>query len=1675
MLKLLINNGDGNGLVDYTRYVIMQSIDVEDSINTPTLLSFTLANTDGAFKIPVRSAYVQLVSTLSPLSATGAYLATGYITNEIQRKFLGGGGRAAIAQRFQHYEYDVKVTSDEYLLNTKATPFIAAYINRTMGQILTDLTNVLAPGFFDTSGIQAGDLVPFFQYNPENKWSDTAKEFADQAQYRYKVIGKKIFFVPYGDQPLSISYNELTQPAGLFAPSALETGILSVPLVNDAIVIGEVEPQQMRDDYFVGDGFSANFPLRYKMFHGTTDLLLQDDWTEQQLNSSLWTEKDPFGQFVLAGALNCVSLGGASGALGLTYLLGKNGVELGGHLVLQHGEIQFNDKSTGIVGGIYQNVSNLNAANCIAGFNISNGSVVTVTASGANGIVMQPMISGALVGTPVTSVQNHHYVLQTYVSARRWSRYNQIYRTLAGTAFGDNLLPSSAEVTFTITDIDLAQAYNIATLNNPFVPQYRPTITRYTSVGLSIPSFGAYVILNSQALNLTLNYTMLWQPPTASLQVAGISGAMVTNVLALTGGQMPVYDPADPLASEDSTAIGPLQNFPMGFGINQDITGTITQAGDYDQLSFYSDRIPGVGAKIRVQAWQAGHAVSRVQDPTSIAREATIVGDNGLRSAIISDLKPDPRTSDECDLAAAAVITDRENPQFDGSYVIESQLWDSTKGFPISGRYLNVTAPQRNISGQQFLVRQVKTTILEMFSEIYMFQVSFGQDLYLEKLLRRFVDQPQNVLEPTDTANPPDPQLLPPPGTVFTTFLDNLQNAKATLLTGTQVLVDLGAPPITGVEVRRSDNGWASSATNLVGVFTTQQFTLPRAANDQTWYMRQVNGSQTSRFTRALRVNYPMVPTAPSSVSFSLVPAGKGLEATVTGVLPQNFDKNIYGFQVQQYYDLASPSAITFSSSNALDTRQVTVYGVDSSGNVLSSTVTLNGTSNVATGLSTFSSLDSLSFSSLTNAGNVSVQSGPTTLAVAPATGANFQLSHSLYKYANLTLAFSPNDPGLSYQYRIDPSAFTSRTLATNFFNLLNERSQPFVLDKSQTAANTPVIFEPPLRMCLSGLPELWIVRSSKDPAYIGSLSYMSTDGTLTFHPIKDLTGSEVIFGNATTGITISGDFPAHIDVDADDQLVVDLSESDGAGVLASYIAADRDNFRYPCYVGTSGALLSPGWLSSVSGQAGYTNYAGIEPADTVAYQIPSNCDFGLVGCHTRGSYMALWGNGIGGAPQSNSTPCCLGSCGQAAPGPGSTGTIITGNGPGCLTGGISPCSQGGQTPYLVGAFQNLPPCGCPTCSLVRTAVGGQGNIISDTSQFFLYDFESNSVGIKNTAGYGGVVSAKFFGSPTTVGPLTFDDVTFPANNSLSWQSVGFGGAGGVITIVKMLPKSVGYPLYVAFVMGAFSSNPPSVPGWTQILSGVVDTVWAAYGPSVEINGNYELIAYLNANSVSGNTYVMPAASGGGGPIRRAVFSQPFAGVGEDHPIGSRFAWLNDRLLTKPAGIIKIPLDPAWIGQTLYFKLPAISSAGGIEKLSSAQTYAYVPTGNAFSQFSSQPTYVQTPLQALTQADANTINVASVTESFAGNLIKYNARTFTIPTPPAIGQTYYVSIYDPHHLGDVGAALTRTAYIDTTQTRLLSPGYVYVGSIVALPSGFSMAVVTPGGWPPGQVLLVNGV
>ena len=272
-MKVLITNKT-TGTVDYTHYVVDGTLTVEDAINVPTLVSFQLANVDNTFVVPIRSSYVQIVSEIYGQNGgyigagnPGRILATGFITTEPERTYLGLSNKVGGLQfNGQVYTYNILVTSDEWLLNCNAVPYIPAFVNQTDSQILASIAQALMPGFFTTTAMASGTLVPYFQYDSAQTWSDIAKGFADANRYHYKVINKTILYQPFGDQPLGISFDDQKQGEGKKAPLDLHTGVLTVPPVNDCIVLGAIEPQTNWETYFIGDGFTSNFQLSHQVF-----------------------------------------------------------------------------------------------------------------------------------------------------------------------------------------------------------------------------------------------------------------------------------------------------------------------------------------------------------------------------------------------------------------------------------------------------------------------------------------------------------------------------------------------------------------------------------------------------------------------------------------------------------------------------------------------------------------------------------------------------------------------------------------------------------------------------------------------------------------------------------------------------------------------------------------------------------------------------------------------------------------------------------------------------------------------------------------------------------------------------------------------------------------------------------------------------------------------------------------------------------------------------------------------------------------------------------------------------------------------------------------------------------------------------------------------------------------
>lgn len=235
----------------------------------------------------------------------------------------------------------------------------------------------------------------------------------------------------------------------------------------------------------------------------------------------------------------------------------------------------------------------------------------------------------------------------------------------------------------------------------------------------------------------------------------------------------------------------------------------------------------------------------------------------------------------------------------------------------------------------------------------------------------------------------------------------------------------------------------------------------------------------------------------------------------------------------------------------------------------------------------------------------------------------------------------------------------------------------------------------------------------------------------------------------------------------------------------------------------------------------------------------------------------------------------------------------------------------------------------------------------------------------------------------------------------------------------------------------------------------------------------YELMTYAVANLTSPNHYTLEA-TGVGNKLRRGVFGAPAVGQGTDHPDHSRFAFVGPPY----PGILKLDMDPLWIGKTLHFKFPVFNSfQNALESLTDAVDYTYTPTGVAAPGNPNQFNYTIEPANPLSNPTTTTIHMVDVTAHFPSNTVNYNARTFTIPAP-SVPTTYYVTIADPGYIGDDGTATNLTATAQTSNALVGVPGNTYIGSIIVQPAGGGTTQM-PGGSAGaagafGDIVLVNG-
>ncbi len=482
-MKLQIDNLDGHGLRDYTPAIdVSRSPQLVRRLNRPAELTFSLVADAPDFVVPASAARVMLGKT------NGQDVFTGYLKQSPLFEYLGWGQRGPV------YRYNLVAQSDESVLDRKRLPSRSPFIDRGGGSAMRQLTEDLLPGTFDTSAVRDVDTLLRYPVDPQKTWSQHAAEIALQAGGSYRAIGGRLSFLPLGATAHSIA-----QTDDNFSPSGLSLKSTD-GLLNDVTVVGLTEPQDHVRDYFVGDGLSLKFYLSQNPFNRPGRTLLDEEYGGTALNPARWSATDPSSAITVVNGK--LQVAGGTGVDGQSTVVFAEQIELGGALVLQHGDMAFTAASSGVLGGLYPNA--ISTAGCLAGFKIAP--------SGGQSTI-QALVSGAVTGTAISTVAGHHYALTTRFYATEIYRRRQIFHSPghpAGSGFGGNAVAADLRV---VLEVHVTDPANPATL-------IAASTILYDGLLENVSGFCTYGLVNATNLSCAIPFTRMFQPVDAEVRSA---------------------------------------------------------------------------------------------------------------------------------------------------------------------------------------------------------------------------------------------------------------------------------------------------------------------------------------------------------------------------------------------------------------------------------------------------------------------------------------------------------------------------------------------------------------------------------------------------------------------------------------------------------------------------------------------------------------------------------------------------------------------------------------------------------------------------------------------------------------------------------------------------------------------------------------------------------------------------------------------------------------------------------------------------------------------------------------------------------------------------------------------------------------------------------------------------
>ena len=653
-MKITIDNLQGQGPVDYTGTMDGTIVPrVERKINQPSKLTCSVVGNSSGFVVPVIGARVVLAKT------NGSLVFTGYLISAPQFEYLGWGEQAPV------YRYDLIAESDEFVLDQKALPNRAPFVQRSAGSALRQLAQDLLPGGFNTSAVQAVDTLATYEVNPQKAFSFHAAEVALAARGSYRAMNGALALAPVGTAQYAINESD---------PNFLEAGLkLACPaaLVNDVTVIGLDEPQDYVRDYFVGDGLSLGFYLSQTPFQQSKPALIDEQYLQATLDPTTWVVSD--ASSAVSVVAQTLQIAGGTGRDGQTTVEFIEQVELGGALELQHGDVTFGAASQGVIGGLY--AGTVSVAGCLAGFR------VTPSGTGSN---IQALINGAATGPVVATTAGHRYVFSTYLYSMEPYRSQEAFHSSlhpAGDSWGGAAV--TADVRF-VLEVQGVDPTNLATL-------VAPATVLYDNVIPSAPGFCTYALVNAVNMQCNIAYTYATHISLAEVRMALPGGGYVTQL------------------------VGPLS------------AGAECEIASSTSLDFYPQYVPPLNALIVASYRGAGRAMAEVTNSASIAGLASGT-DNGVRGMVRSMKIPSARTQADCENAALAILDDSVEPAWSGTYETWSDFLPGGASDIFPGDAVAVNVPSRSAVFNS-IVRTVTIEAADPADDRGIYTIEFANDL----------------------------------------------------------------------------------------------------------------------------------------------------------------------------------------------------------------------------------------------------------------------------------------------------------------------------------------------------------------------------------------------------------------------------------------------------------------------------------------------------------------------------------------------------------------------------------------------------------------------------------------------------------------------------------------------------------------------------------------------------------------------------------------------------------------------------------------------------------------------------------------------------------------------------------------------------------------------------------